>query len=448
MGDFIEQGRTTCALGGMYTALAMERVLPVLHCGPGCQVQTRGVLAGANGVQNSYPFMESVIPCTNFGETDVVFGGADRLRKIIDNSLRAYKADMVIAMSGCTPEIVGDDMEEVTHSFDGGETPVLFVEAAGFRGNNLYGHQNVLAAIIDQYLSKQEQEAVVPGQVNIFGVVPYYDPFWTAELNEIESLLTKIGLKPNIFYGRGKGLAEVRKIPRAEFNLLLAPWTDLEIVQGLEARYGTPYFHYPAAPAGPTETKRFLRELANYAGLGNAAVDEVIRDGEDKYYYYMNRSLQWIYGCRTLPKHFLINASASAALPLSRFLVNDMGLLPDAVYLPENVPEAHRDRVDAYFRDLELEEESKKDFPICFSEDGGLMAADIEAREFEPGSTYVFGSVWDVLYCRNRRLPFLSVSTPQGIHMIGAKHYFGFDGGINLFTDYYGALTDLGPFGM
>jgi nitrogenase molybdenum-iron protein beta chain len=284
--------------------------------------------------------------------------------------------------------------------------------------------------------------------VNVFGIVPYYDPFWTGELDALESLLTRLGLKPNIFYGRGKGLAEVRKIPQAEFNLLLSPWIDLEIVQALEAGYGTPYFHYPAVPIGPTETKRFLRELALYAGLDAVVVEDAIRDGENKYYYYMSRSLQWIYGCRALPKHFLANASASAALSVNRFLVNDMGLLPDSIYLPENVPEAHRARVDAYFRELEIEEDTKKAFPIVHTEDGGLMAADIDGREFEPGSTCVFGSVWDVLYCRNRKLPFLSVSAPHGIHMIGAKHYFGFDGGIQFFTDYYGALADIGPFGM
>ncbi|MDR1570912.1 MAG: nitrogenase molybdenum-iron protein, alpha and beta chain [Clostridiales Family XIII bacterium] len=447
MCGFVEQERTTCALGGLYTALAMEGVLPVLHCGPGCQAQTRGMLANSNGAQNSHPFMESVVPCSNFGESDVVFGGADKLRKVIDHSLRAYRADMLIAMNGCTPEIVGDDIEEVVRSFSGCGTPVLFVEAAGFRGNNLYGHRQVLSAIISQYLSRQERGEKIPGLVNVFGIVPYYDTFWSAELDEIERLLTRVGLRPNIFYGRGKGLSEIRKIPQAEFNLLLSPWTDLEIVQGLKEEYGTPYFHYPAAPLGPTETKRFLRELARYAGLDEVAVGDAIREGEGYYYYYVNRSLHWIYSCRTLPKHFFVSASAAAALPLVRFMVNDMGLLPEKVYIPENVPEEHRQRVEGYFRDIEADEGKRNGFPISFSEDGGLMAAEIRDRQFDPGTVYIFGSLWDVLFCRGKGLPFLSVSAPQGIHMIGAKHYFGFSGGVNLFTDYYAALADLGPFG-
>lgn len=445
--DFIEQSRTTCALGGLYTALAIERVLPVLHCGPGCQAQTRGVLGNSNGAQNSFPFMESVIPCSNFEETDVVFGGVEKLRKLLDHSLKAYKADMFIVLSGCTPAIVGDDVEEVIRSLSGGDIPVLYAETAGFHGNNLYGHRQVLTAILRQYLPQQKRGETIPDLVNIFGIVPYYDPFWSAELEEIESLLIKIGLKPNIFYGRGKGLAEIKKIPQASFNILLSPWVDLEIVQELEAQYGTPYFHYPALPLGPTETNRFLRKLAKYAGLDELAVEKVIHEGEDLYYYYMNRSLHWIYSCRTLPKHFFVNASASAALPLTRFLVNDMGLLPEKIYLPEGIPEEHRERVEGYFRDLEIADEKRSGFVVDFSEDGGLMAAEIRDIHFDPGTTYIFGSLWDVLFCRGKHVPFLSVSAPQGIHMIGTKHYFGYTGGVNLFSDYYSRLADLGPFG-
>lgn len=41
MGACSEQQRVACALGGIYTALAIDKVLPVLHCGPGCQGNIR-----------------------------------------------------------------------------------------------------------------------------------------------------------------------------------------------------------------------------------------------------------------------------------------------------------------------------------------------------------------------------------------------------------------------
>ncbi|MDR1605053.1 MAG: nitrogenase molybdenum-iron protein, alpha and beta chain [Gracilibacteraceae bacterium] len=445
--EMIEQSRTTCALGGMYTALAMERVLPVLHCGPGCQAQARSLLGTINGAQSAVPFQESVIPCSNFGETDVIFGGADRLRTLIEHTQAAYQADLLIVFSGCTPEIIGDDTASVVSSFAASRTPVLFAETAGFRGNNLYGHAQLWTAICDQYLRPRGAEAVIPGLVNVFGIVPFYDPFWSAQLEELALLLRSVGLKPNIFYGRGKGLPEVDKIPRAEFNLLLSPWVDLPLVRRLREQYGTPYLHYPAVPLGPTETSRFLRALTDFAALSPARTEAVIREGEAQYYYYLNRNLQWLYTCRVLPKYFLVNASAAAALSLTRYLVNDLGLIPDKIYLPENVPEKNRSQVEGYFRDTELNK-GVAGFPVIFTEDGGLMAAEFGDRLFDPGTLAVFGSFWDVLFCRERRIPFLSVTTPQGNRAFGVRHYCGFSGGINFFTDYFAVLAELGPFGM
>ncbi len=437
--DMIDQQRTTCAIGGIYTALAINNVLPVLHCGPGCQLQAAAVLASTNGAQNAFPYLESIIPCTDFGEADVVFGGTERLKKIIETSLQAYKTDMVIAVSGCTAEIVGDDIEEVARSFADSDIPVLYAEAAGFRGNNLYGHTQILKAIIEQYL--QPSDHITPRQVNVWGIVPFYDPFWSGTLEEIEKMLTAVGLKPNIIYGLGKGIENVRKIPEGEFNLLLSPWVDLEIVQELERRFQTPFFHYPALPVGPTETARFLHELADYADLDKETVEKYISQNEERYYYYLNRVIAWVYGCRTLPKKFIINSSATAALSLHRYLVNDLGLLPDRIYISENVPEVYHEKVREYFNDVELENEP---IEVIFTDDGGMAAVEIQQREFYEGSVFMFGSVWDNPFCQNLHMPFLPVSAPHGDNAIGAKHYFGYSGGINLFSDYYATIANMG----
>lgn len=179
-----EQQRTACALGGIYTALAIDNVLPVLHCGPGCQSQASSILGGCNGGQNAYSYQESIIPCTDFGESDVIFGGKQRLKKIIQGALENYKADMIIAVGGCTASIIGDDMEEVASYFSESRVPVLHAEIPGFKGNNLYGHSEILKSIIDQYL--EPSSIINKGQVNVWGIVPYYDTMWNGILEEIE----------------------------------------------------------------------------------------------------------------------------------------------------------------------------------------------------------------------------------------------------------------------
>ena len=47
--------------------------------------------------------------------------------------------------------------------------------------------------------------------VNIFGIVPYHDPFWSGNLEEIKRILEKIGLKVNTFFTDHQGMEDIRQ---------------------------------------------------------------------------------------------------------------------------------------------------------------------------------------------------------------------------------------------
>jgi len=437
-----EQQRVGCAIGGIYTALAIERVLPIMHSGPGCQGNVNAVLAATNGGQNGDTFLESVIPSTNFCEADVVFGGQERLRKLVDDSIKYYDADMFVIVDGCTAEIVGDDIEEVARDFESAAAPVLHAALPGFKGNNVWGHGQVLNAIVEQYLPETVGEKN-PRQVNIFGVVPFYDTFWVATLEKLGALLTDIGLEPNIIYGRGNGIAAVDNIPAAGFNLLLSPWVDLDIVRSLEEKYGTPFLHYPALPIGPTETGRFIRALVDFADFANLDRDFIegyIKENEDRYFYHVNHVIRWIFTCRIQPKEFFINSSATQALALTRFLVNDMGFLPRKIFINEDVPGEHQDAISEYFRDLNW----SGDIDVVFTADGGLCDIEVKQADTSFRKTVVLGTTWDELTAKTRRIPFVSVSSPYGDKIVGLKTYFGYDGGLALLADIFNDAAEKG----
>ncbi|EKQ55510.1 MULTISPECIES: nitrogenase component 1 [unclassified Clostridium] len=438
MSDCSEQQRVACALGGIYTALAINKVLPVLHCGPGCQQQAGAVLGRTNGGQNTYPFQETILPCTDFCESEVIFGGSKKLRKLIEKSIDYINSEMLIVVDGCTSEIVGDDIEEVAKSFYEQDMPILYAKLPGFKGNNLYGHSQILNAIITQYLKPASK--INSKQVNVWGIVPYYDPMWQGTLEEIEKLLKIIGLEPNIIYGRNKGLKEVNRIPEAEFNLLLSPWVDLDIVQELEKRFNTPFLHYPNVPIGPSEISKFIRTVADYANLSRDVVEKYIKEEEDRYYYYISRHIAWIYGCKFLPKEFFVISSASAALAITKYFVNDLGLIPKKIYIVDDVPKEHQELVRNFFDELELE---KRDFDITFTDDGGLAADEIENGK-EVYRAVVFGSEWDIAFAKRNKFAFLPISAPYGDVLIGTKNYFGYEGALKLFADYYTELSNCG----
>ncbi|MDR2089582.1 MAG: nitrogenase molybdenum-iron protein, alpha and beta chain [Clostridiales Family XIII bacterium] len=431
-----EQQRTACGVGGLYTALAIERCLPIMHCGPGCFGNVSATLGGMNGGQSGETYLGSVIPSTNFCEDDVVFGGTERLRKLVEECKKYYDADMFMIVDGCTAEIVGDDIEEVASVCTENDKPVLYAALPGFKGNSVWGHEQVLSAIVDQFLKPAEKTN--PRQVNVFGIVPFFDPMWAGTLDALESLLVHLGLEPNIIYGREKGIANVNKIPEAAFNLILAPWTDLGVAERLRERFGTPYLHFDNMPIGPTETARLIRTLADYADLDRGKAEALIHKEEERFFYYMRRSYSWIFGCKNFPRKFIVNAGAAAAVSVTRFAVNDLGMIPYRIYITEGVPEEYEEMVRAQLHNIDYD----GDFEIIFSEDGGLFEESLKTEDFSIRKICVFGTAWDLVPVKKHKLTFVSVAAPYGNCMIGSRTYFGCEGALRFCEDLYANAAD------
>ena len=165
MAKLLDKQRYKCALGAMQTVQAIERAIPILHSGPGCAQK----LSDGNG--SSGYFSPNIFPCTSINEKDVVFGGVKKLHSTIDNALKVIDADLYVVLTGCIPEIVGDDSGEVVSEFADAEKPVIYAPTAGFKGNNYRGHEQIIDAIIDQYTKKTDKKE--KGLVNIWADVPY-----------------------------------------------------------------------------------------------------------------------------------------------------------------------------------------------------------------------------------------------------------------------------------
>ena len=175
MAQYLEQLRHGCSLGALQSVLAINRTTPVVHAGQGCVAKLAAAIGSANGFHGAGYLGGTQIPCTNLGESEVVFGGEERLRDNIEYSLKVIDADLFIVLTGCVPEIVGDDGERVVKDFQLEGKPVIYAETGGFNGTNYIGHEIVVDALIDQYM--EPLTAVKSGVVNIWSVVPFQDPF-------------------------------------------------------------------------------------------------------------------------------------------------------------------------------------------------------------------------------------------------------------------------------
>ncbi|NLK95898.1 MAG: hydrogenase [Clostridiales bacterium] len=427
MAKILDKQRYKCAMSAMQTVQAIERAIPVLHSGPGC-AQKLSNSSGSSGY-----FSPNIFPCTSINEKDVVFGGEKKLRSTIENSLKVIDADLYVVLTGCTPEIVGDTVEEIVDEFKDASKPVIFASTPGFKGNNYKGHEWVVNAIIEQYLKKSDKK--IKGLVNIWADVPYQDEFWSGNLRELEKLVGELGLIPNTIFGYKRGIDNINKIPEAEFNLLVSPWVGLESVKKMEEKFNTPFLHYPTLPIGAFETSKFLRKVGEFAGVNKEKVEELINKKEEYYYYYIERYADLFLETRVMSKKFSVVGDAQYVLGITKFLVDDLGLFPAKQFIVDDTPKEYREEIKGYFKDLNYGIQAEVDFQT----DGYKIHKEIEETDYH-GYPLIIGSYWEKEVSERTNAHFLNVSWPVNERLVMNGYYVGYDGGLKLIEDIYSVV--------
>ncbi len=424
MAKLLDKQRYKCALGAMQTVQAIERAIPILHSGPGCAQK----LSDGNG--SSGYFSPNIFPCTSINEKDVVFGGVKKLHSTIENALKVIDADLYVVLTGCIPEIVGDDSGEVVSEFADSEKPVIYAPTAGFKGNNYKGHEQVIEAIVDQYLKKTDEKE--EGLVNVWVDVPYQDLYWNGNYNEIEKLLKEIGLKPNVIFGYKKGIDNINKIPKAQFNLLISPWVSLKNVKKMEKKFGTPYLHYKTLPVGAFETSKFLREVGEFAGLDKEKVEAVITEHENYYYYLIERFADLFLENRVINKQFTVVGDAQYVLGITKFLTNDLGLVPAKQFSTDDTPKEHREAIAEEFKKLNYGIQAE----VEFETDGYKIHQQIKEHDYH-GYPLILGGYYERELTEELKGNFLNVSWPVRDKIVLDDFIAGYTGGIRLIEDIY-----------
>ncbi len=424
MAKLLDKQRYKCALGAMQSVQAIERTLPVLHSGPGC-AQKLSESIGSSGY-----FSPNIFPCTSINEKDVVFGGTKKLHSTIDNALKVIDADLYIVLTGCIPEIVGDDSGEIVSEFADADKPVIYAQTAGFKGNNYKGHEQVVDAIIEQYLKKSDLKE--EGLVNIWADVPYQDLFWLGNIRELENLIREIGLTPNTIFGYKRGIKNIDRIPKAQFNLLVSPWVGLSNMKKMERKLGIPYLHYPTLPIGATETSKFLREVGKFAGVDEEKIEKVIKEHEDYYYYLIERYADLFLENRVINKQFSVVADAQYTLGITKFLVNDLGLVPATQFITDDTPKNQREKVAEEFKKLNFGLEAE----VAFETDSHKIHEEIKSHDYH-GYPLVLGGYYEKEVTEGLSGNFLNISWPVQDKVVFDDFYVGYTGGIRLIEDIY-----------
>ncbi|MCE5284412.1 MAG: hydrogenase [Pelosinus sp.] len=435
MSKFIEQPRYSCALGAQQSIVAIKRAVPILHSGPGCGTKINRLLGQGEGYAGG-----STVPCTNASETEIVFGGEERLKSVIEGAFKVIDADLYVVLTGCTSDIVGDDIGQITGEFQTENKPIVYVETGGFKSNNYVSHETVVNAIIDQYVDKfSPDKSKIKRLVNVFASIPYQDPYWIGNLEEIKRILEGIGLSVNILFGeKSDGINEWKTIPNAEYNIVVSAWAGLGIAKHLENKYGTPYLHFPYLPIGAAETSKFLHQVAKNLNLEHHRVEYFIKQEEKRFYSHIERTadfmLEFRYG---IPRRFYTILDASYAVGFSKYLLNELGIIPAKQFIVDDTPEEFQDSIRNEFQHISELRAAEVEFSI----DAGAVQAKIKNDE-RKNRALILGSAWERDLAKEIGADLLIISVPVAYRLILNCGYAGYNGGLRVIEDIYDRVLD------
>lgn len=442
MGGFIERPRTACALGGaLATISALPGVVPVVHSALGCAGNLSNAAAFGSGYCGSSYCSGQSVSTSAVTETEIVFGGTERLAEEIEAALELIDADLFLVLTSCMTEMIGDDVEGVVSEFREEGKPVLALSTPSFKGDAYSGYSIVLEGVFNRYLPKAR--AKNPKLVNIFGLVPSYDPFFRGDLSEIKRLLEKLGLQVNTFFTPDQTFANLTSAPEAALNILFSRAWGVEFAENFARIHGTPYL-ITDLPIGPEATDLFLREIGKKLEVESAYIEKVIEQENKEYYGYFQRAVD-LFADSDYKFYAAVIANSNNAIPYARFLERELGWIPKDIFVTDILREDQKDALRQGFEAQNLLGE------LIFESDTSRIEVTLRQRHArdrgEPyfdddlSPLYILGSSLEKQLALGRGANYLSVSFPVYNRVILDRGYAGYRGGLHLFEDLVDVLV-------
>jgi len=291
-----------CKMFGAYCCLSeIKNTIPLLHGPVGCAffpklLPTDAIRQQVLGIKAQPSF-----PCTDLDEHDLIYGGADKLRKALIDVDRYYHPDLIGIVLSCPAGIIGEDLEEVVGEVkDKVTAKIVITPSAGFtdseRSEDLqlyvqdtinqwkksdkkrfWGHEKcgrleTIFSLFEQLLEPPKKILDKTINIDLFGRIHFSDNF-SFEINEATNLLNKIGIRVNAFFP-GCTVKEFQNLPQAKLNVMRRSEKSAKL---MKERYGTDYIFDPFGHkyTGLEGAKKFYYDIAGYFGLQQKAIEVV-----------------------------------------------------------------------------------------------------------------------------------------------------------------------------
>jgi len=204
----------------------------------------------------------------------------------------------------------------------------------------------------------------------------------------------------------------------------------------LQEKYGQPFLHVPIIPIGAKQTSAFLRQVTEFAALNNARTESFIQDEEKSYYDYLRDFAGFYAGCTSqyqLPSLFVVVGESAYNLAVTKFLVNQLGLVPGKQIITENPPEEFREAIRSEF--LHISQDVVAD--VDFEEDGYIINRRIRETDFTNHVPILFGTTWEGELAKQLGGTLVEIGFPSTDEVVLSRSYVGYRGALALLERTY-----------
>jgi nitrogenase molybdenum-iron protein beta chain len=417
--------RNGCALHGAVRLLeAIEGVVPILHASPGCGVSAGlGADAAANSCDGPVASARE-LSATVLQEKQVVFGGTARLREQIKNTLKVRNGDLHVVVTGCVPEIVGDDTPAMVKEAREQRFPVIGVASPGFKGHAWTGYAQTARALLDQESSLPSSGDGPAPDVNLLGLVPGQDPGWEGDLLELEQSLGLIGLRANRLLGYAQRVSDWHRATHARLNVALSPW-GAPAAQLLSERHGIPAVDFGWLPTGSRDVGKLFERVGQALGLDSVKVKAVGQALDARQRHFLAKASPALL-LGDVQKRTAIVGGTASAVGQARFLAGTLGQLVELIVITDQPPEKRRPAIVETIRSVVGDGVN-----IAFL--SGQMEISSQLRASKP--ELILGSALEEGVAGLLEAAFLEVASPIRSRLFFLRGYGGVTGALSLVED-------------
>ena len=404
-----------CAFNGAaQTALGVSGSALLAHSPQGCEYLVNNAFAS-----QECDYMETVTLCTKLCVDEIVHGGEDILARTIREA-KDLPISSLFVISACGPEIVGDDIVAVCETL---QPEIKFrlvpIPCAGFRGSQYDGIDIALDTILKRLVKNDGGK--IPGSVCLIAPHANANPTWPADLEWVQQVLKRLGVRVVATLTHRTPLSEIEKIASAETSLVLSHDAGQKAADYLSSAYGIEQVcRGIPLPIGMTNTQRWLTELGDRFDQ-QKTVESMVAEGERMVMATCRR--KWPMARFLYRTPAAIVADATIGIPLVRFVTEEMEMTPELIALYTSQRPV-RELLEQELKSLQLNPK------VVYGTD--VYKTRMSLREVNP--KVIFGSTIERHASEGLSVAYVVevVRIMRQFRMIN-REYFGYTGILNLF---------------